>query len=376
MRPLLIAFLLTMTTASGTARELLVYIGTYTKTSSKGIYVARFDPATGKLGEAALAAETVNPSFLALSPDRRHLYAVGEGGGATYNGQPSGTISAYSINPADGKLALINTTVTAGRSPCHVSITPDGANVLVANYSSGTVTLLPVLADGGLDGPAYVDQHEGKSIHPSRQKGPYAHSINPSADGRFAFAADLGTDKVYTYRIDSTTRTLAPAEPASVSVEPGSGPRHLALSPDGRRAYVINELSSTLTTFNVDAATGALKAVQTLSTLPAGFTGNSTTAEVAVHPSGRFVYGSNRGHDSIAVFKADPENGTLTAVDHTPTQGRTPRNFSLDPSGRWLIAANQDGDSLVVFAVDQTTGRLTPTGQTLAVGMPVCVRFY
>jgi 6-phosphogluconolactonase len=376
MRSLLIAFLLTMTTASGIARELLVYIGTYTKTSSKGIYVARFDPLTGKLGEAILAAETVNPSFLTLSPDRRHLYAVGEGGGATYNGQPSGTISAYSINPADGKLALINTTVTAGRSPCHVSITPDKANVLVANYSSGTVTLLPVLADGGLDGPAYVDQHEGKSVHPSRQKGPYAHSITPSADGRFAFAADLGTDKIYTYRIDSTTRTLAPAEPASVSLEPGSGPRHLALSPDGRRAYVINELSSTLTTFNVDTATGALKAVQTLSTLPTGFTGNSTTAEVTVHPSGRFVYGSNRGHDSIAVFKADPENGTLTAVDHTPTQGRTPRNFSLDPSGHWLIAANQDGDSLVVFAVDQTTGRLTPTGQTLAVGMPVCVRFY
>ncbi|MDF3058586.1 MAG: pgl 1 [Rariglobus sp.] len=365
-----------MTTALSSARELLVYVGTYTKTSSKGIYVGRFDAETGRLGELTLAADVVNPSFLALSPDRRHLYAVSEGAGATYNGKPSGTVSAYAINPADGVLALINTTVSAGRGPCHVSVTPDGRNVLVANYSSGTVTLLPVRADGGLDGPAYVDQHEGKSIHPSRQKSPYAHSINPSADGRFAFAADLGTDKIYAYRVDSTTHTLAPAEPASVSLEPGSGPRHLALSPDGRRAYVINELSNTVTTFALDAGTGTLKALQTVPTLPPDFTGNSTTAEVAVHPTGRFVYGSNRGHDSITVFGVDPASGTLTVVEQVATQGRNPRNFSLDPSGRWLIAANQDGDSLVVFSIDPKSGRLTPTGQTVTVGIPVCVRFY
>lgn len=376
MRFSLIALISIMTIASSSARERLVYIGTYTKTSSEGIYVGRFDTETGRLGELTLAAETSNPSFLALSPDRHHLYAVSEGAGATYNGKPTGTVNAYSINPVEGSLSLINTTVSAGRSPCHVSVTPNGKNVLVANYSSGTVTLLPVRVDGGVDGPAAVEQHEGKSIHPSRQKGPYAHSINPSADGRFAFAADLGTDKVYTYAIDSTTHTLTLADPTSVSLEPGSGPRHLAQSADGRFAYVINELANTLTTFSVDARTGELKTLQTVPTLPADFTGSSTTAEVAVHPNGRFVYGSNRGHDSIAVFQVDPAKGTLTAVEHVSTQGRNPRNFALCPSGRWLIAANQDGDSLVVFAVDAESGRLTPTGQTVAVGLPVCVRFY
>lgn len=365
-----------MTSVLGSAREHLVYVGTYTQTSSKGIYVARFDSDTGKLGELTLAAETVNPSFLAFSPDRRRLYAVGEGAGASFNGKPSGTVSAYTLNPADGTLALINTTVSAGSAPCHLSVTPDGANVLVANYSSGNVTVLPVRGDGGLDGPSYVDQHTGKSVHPSRQKGPNAHSINPSADGRFAFAANLGTDKVYTYRVDSTTHTLAPAEPASVSMEPGSGPRHLALAPDGRHAYVINELANTVTTFALDAATGALKPLQTVPSLPADFTGKSTTAEIVVHPSGRFVYGSNRGHDSIAVFSVDPKNATLTFVEHVSTQGRNPRNFSVDPSGRWLIAANQESDSLVIFSIDPATGRLAPTGQTASLGKPVCIRFY
>jgi 6-phosphogluconolactonase len=376
MRLFLSLFLLTMTTAFSSARELFVYVGTYTKTSSKGVYVGRFDSETGKLGEFTVAAEAINPSFLALSPNRRHLYAVSEGSGATYNGKPSGTVNAYSIHSMDGSLVLINTTVSAGRDPCHLSVTPDGKNVLVANYSSGTVTLLPVRADGGVDGPSTVDQHKGKSVHPSRQKGPYAHSINPSADGRFAFAADLGTDQLHTYRIDSNTHSLTPAEPASVALEPGSGPRHLVLSPDNRFAYVISELANTVTTFAVDTATGALKTLQTVPTLPADFTGASTTAEVVMHPGGRFLYGSNRGHDSIAVFKIDPATGMLTPVEHVSTQGRTPRNFAVDPSGRWLIAANQNSDSLVVFAIDATSGRLTPTGQTVIVPSPVCVRFY
>lgn len=375
MRLLLLVSLLTMTTAFGSARELFVYIGTYTKTTSKGIYVARFDAGTGKLGAPIMAAEAVNPSFLALSPDRRHLYAVSESAGMDFNGKPGGAVSAYTLTPSDGSLVLINTQPSGGKGPCHVSTTPDGKAVLVANYSGGTVALLPVRADGGLDAPSAVDQHEGHSIHPTRQKSPFAHSINPSADGRFAYAADLGTDKLYTYRVDTAAGTLAPAEPASVSLAPGSGPRHLALSPDTRHAYVINELANTLTTFAVDAQTGAMKALQTVSTLPAGFTGNNTTAEVAVHPSGRFVYGSNRGHDSIAVFKTDPADGTLTVVEHMSTQGRNPRNFAIDPTGRWLIAANQDGNNLVVFAVDAVTGRLTPTGQTVELGAPVCVRF-
>ncbi|HEY8932757.1 MAG TPA: lactonase family protein [Rariglobus sp.] len=358
------------------AHELLVYVGTYTRTTSKGIYVGRFDPATGKLAPLTVAAEMTNPSFLAVSSDRRHLYAVSEGAGVEFNGQPSGVVNAFALAPADGRLTLINAQPSAGKAPCHIATTPDDQAVLVANYGSGTVSLLPVRADGGLDAPSSVDQHEGRGVHPDRQKHPFAHSINPSADGRFAYAADLGTDEIYIYRVNTAAGTLAAAEPASVRLAPGSGPRHLALSSDARRAYVINELANALTTFAVDTRTGVLTALQTVPTLPADFTGANTTAEVAVHPNGRFLYGSNRGHDSIVVFKVDPSEGTLTLVEHVSTQGRNPRHFAIDPGGRWLIAANQDGNSLVVFAVDIETGRLTPTGQTIELGTPVCVRFY
>jgi 6-phosphogluconolactonase len=371
MRFPLILLLFLMTTALGSARELLVYIGTYTKTASKGIYVGRFDTETGRLGELSLAAEAANPSFIAVSPDRRFLYAVSEGDGAEFNGKPSGSVNAYAINPADGKLTAINSAASAGRSPCHVSVSPDGKSVLVANYSSGTVALLPVQSDGGLSAPTSVDQHEGHGIHPGRQKGPYAHSITPDANGRFAFSADLGADKIYTYRLGPA---LAPGPVANL--EPGSGPRHLAFSSDGKRAYVINELANTILTLSVDTASGTLTPMQTLSTLPADFTGKSTTAEIVVHPNGRFVYGSNRGHDSIAIFAVSPATGTLTTLGHVSTQGRTPRNFVLSPDGRWLIVANQDSDSLVVFSVDPDSGALTPTGQTVTAGLPVCVRFY
>jgi 6-phosphogluconolactonase len=371
MRLRLTLLLFLMTTALGSAHELFVYIGTYTKTTSKGVYVARFDTETGRLGDLTLAAEADNPSFLALSPDRRFLYAVSEGAGAEFNGKPSGSVNAYKINPADGRLTAINSAASAGRSPCHVSVTPDGKSVLVANYSSGTVALLPVQPDGGVAAPSSFDQHEGHSVHPGRQKGPYAHSITPSADGRFAFAADLGTDKIYTYRLENSL-VAGP----TVALEPGSGPRHLALSSGGQRAYVINELANTITTLSVDAASGALTPLQTLSTLPGNFTGKSTTAEIVIHPNGRFVYGSNRGHDSIAIFTVSASTGTLTTAGHVSTQGRTPRNFVISPDGRWLIAANQDSDSLVIFAVDPATGALTPTGQTVTAGMPVCVRFY
>jgi 6-phosphogluconolactonase len=375
MRLISLLSLLLMTIATSSARQLLVYVGTYTKTS-KGIYSGSFDTETGKLGELTLAAEMASPSFLAISADRRFLYAVSETEATTCLGKPSGSVNAYAITPKTGALALLNTEPSAGRHPCHISITPDGKAVLVANYSSGTVALLPVQADGRLSAPASVDQHTGKSINPSRQKAPYAHSITLASDGHFAFAADLGNDQVYTYRVDTSAATLTPASPASVAIEPGSGPRHLAFSPDGHHAYLINELSNTITTFAVDAQTGALKTLQTVPTLPADFSGKNTTAEVVVHPSGRFVYGSNRGHDSIAVFAVDATTGTLSFVEHVSTQGRTPRNFTLSPDGRWLIAANQDGDSLVVYSVDAATGRLTATGQKLTLGAPVCVRFY
>jgi 6-phosphogluconolactonase len=373
MRPTLIILLLLMSIITSSASPLLVFFGTYTKGTSKGLYVARFDTATGRLGEPTLAAEAVNPSFLALSPDRRFLYAVSESAGMTFNDKPSGTVLAYAIQPDTGALTLINSAASAGRGSCHLSVSPDGKAVLVANYSEGTVALLPVQPDGGVGAPASVDQHTGKSVHPSRQKGPYAHSITPAADGRFAFAADLGTDKIYSYRIDTAAATLTPA--AEVELPPGSGPRHLALAPDARHAYVINELSNTITTFAVDAKTGVFTALQTVSTLPEGFT-TGTTAEVVVSPDGRFVYGSNRGHDSIAIFGVSKTDATLTPVGHVSTQGRTPRNFSLSPDGRWLIAANQDGNSVVVYSIDAGTGLPAPTGQTLELGAPVCVRFY
>lgn len=376
MRLLPTLVFLAMSHVPSPAHESLVYVGTYTQTSSKGIQVARFDSATGRLGEFTLAAEAVNPSFLAISPNRRHLYAVSESAGASFNGRPTGTVSAYSLDPITGALGLINTTPSAGPGPCYLSVTPNGSHVLVANYGGGTVALLPVRADGGLDGPSYVDQHEGASIHPTRQTAPHAHSINPSPDGRFAFAANLGTDRLYTYRIDATKHILVPAHPASISVEPGAGPRHLAFAPGGRFAYVINELANTLGVFAVDPADGSIKSVQTVPLLPSGFAGESTAAEVAVHPSGRFVYGSSRGHDSIAVFQVDPANHLLSLVEHVSAGGRNPRHFAVDPTGRWLIVANQKSDSLIVFAIDAENGRLKPTGQTVSIAMPVCVRFH
>lgn len=372
MRPILLLSLLLMTIATSSAKELLVYIGTYTKNASKGIYAGRFDTETGKLGELSLVAEAVNPSFLALSPDRRFLYAVSE----TYSPKHDGSVSAYAINATTGALTFINSAPSSGRGPCHLNVTPDGKAVLVSNYGAGTVAMLPVQPDGGVGEPSFVDQHEGMSVHPSRQKGPHAHSVNLTPDGRFAFVANLGTDKIYTYRVDTAAATLVPASPAFTLVEPGSGPRHLAVSRDSRRAYVISELANTVTTFALDAQSGALTALQTLPALPSDFTGTSSTAEIVASPDGRFVYGSNRGHNSIAVFRVDAETGTLTFVEHVSTQGVTPRNFNLSPDGRWLIAGNQDSDSLVIFAVDSESGRLTPTGQTLAVGSPSCVRFY
>jgi len=362
-----------MTTAISSARELLVYVGTYTKTTSKGIYVGRLDLETGRLGELALAGESINPSFLALSPDHRHLYAVSEGAGSVYADKPSGTVNAFAIDAKTGLLSPINHAASGGKGPCHLTVSPDGKAVFVANYGGGTVAMLPVLADGGLGEPSSVIQHEGHSIHPTRQKQPYAHSITLSPDGRFAYAADLGTDKLYTCRVDSAAVTLSPD--GETTLAPGSGPRHLALHPDNRHAYLINELANTITTLSRDPSTGAMAALQTVTTLPASFSGNNTTAEVAVHPSGRFVYGSNRGHDSIAVFGVDPATGKLTSIENVSTQGKNPRNFAIDPTGRWLIAANQDGNNLVIFAIDQNSGRLTPTGQTVTVGIPVCVKF-
>jgi 6-phosphogluconolactonase len=350
-----------------------VYVGTYTSHGSKGIYSLRLDLETGGLERNGEPAETVNPSFLALHPTRRFLYAVNELGESRHD--TSGGVSAFAIDPRTGALAVLNRQPSGGAAPCHVSLDAPGRNLLVANYWSGSLRVLPVQADGRLAPATATVQHEGRGPNPERQEGPHAHSINLDPAGRFAFAADLGLDQVLVYRFDPAKGTLTPHDPPVARLAGGSGPRHLAFHPDGRHVYLINELSSTITVFGYDAAAGMLAEQQTVSTLPAGFEGGNTTAEVAVRADGRFVYGSNRGHDSLAIFAVDATTGRLTPAGHQPTLGKTPRHFAIEPSGRYLLAANQDSDSVAVFRIDAATGGLEPVGRPVSVPSPVCVRY-
>ena len=374
---LLLANALVAVTASAQAAQgpgtMWVYIGTYTQRGSRGIYRADLDLATGRLESLRLAAEVVNPSFLAIHPSHKFLYAVGEVG--DFAGGRGGAVSALAIDPASGGLSLLNQKSSRGSGPCHVVVDRSGKFVLVANYGGGSVACLPIQPDGSLgDATAFV-QHVGSSVDPRRQEGPHAHSVNLDRANRFAFVADLGLDKVFIYRFDAAQGTLTANDPPWAKVAPGAGPRHFAFHPTGRFAYVINEMHSTVTAFSYDADRGSLETIGTVSTLPEGFLGSSTTAEVQVHPSGKFLYGSNRGHDSIAVFAIDAGTGKLTPVGHASTQGKAPRNFGIDPTGRWLLAANQDSDSIVVFRIDGETGKLLSTGPGIRVPMPVCVKF-
>jgi 6-phosphogluconolactonase len=294
-----------------------------------------------------------------------------------FGDKPTGAVSGFAIDRATGALTLLNQESSGGSGPAHVSVDRKGHTVLVANYGGGSVASLPIGPDGRLGPAASVIVHEGSSVHPKRQTKPYAHSINMDTANTFAYAADLGVDRIFIYRLDPASSKLTPATPAYATLTPGSGPRHLSFHPAGRYAYVINELALTVTVFSRDATSGALTEVQTISTLPAGQPAEPSlsTAEVVVHPSGKFLYGSNRGHDSLVVFAIDEKTGKLTLVQHVPTQGSTPRGFGIDPTGRYLLAGNQRSDSVVVFRIDATSGRLTPTGQTLKVGSPVSVVF-
>jgi 6-phosphogluconolactonase len=350
--------------------EIAVYFGTYTGPKSKGIYLSRLDLTSGKLSAPIVAGEIAQPSFLALHPNRRFLYAVNETGEGR---RSTGQVTAFAIG-TDGKLTLLNQQPSRGSGPCHLVVDRAGKNLLLANYGGGSVAAFPLGSDGRLGASTGFIQHSGSSVNPERQKGPHAHSINLDAANRFAVAADLGLDKVLVYRFDAAKGTLTPNEPPSTSVKAGSGPRHFAFHPNGHNAYVINEIASTVTAFQYNAGQGVLKEVQTLSTLPKDYKGDSSTAEVQVHPSGKFLYGSNRGHDSIAVFAIEA-NGTLRYLENTPTGGRTPRNFGISPDGNYLLAANQDSDNVVVFRIDSKSGRLTSTGNTVAVPSPVCVKF-
>jgi 6-phosphogluconolactonase len=351
-----------------------VFVGTYTeeKHQSKGIYRFELDPATGNLSHRALAAETKNPSFLAIHPNHKYLYAVGELG--KFNGQKSGAVSAFAIDPKTGDLTLLNQQPSGGPGPCHVTVDRVGKHVLAANYEGGSACVLPIRSDGGLGEASEVVHHRGSSVNKQRQEAAHAHSINLDAANRFAFVADLGLDKVMIYRYDAEKGKLPANDPPFVAVTPGSGPRHFAFHPDGRHAYVINELASTVTAMDYDPEHGVLKPIQTVSTLPEDSKGENTTAEVQVHPSGKFLYGSNRGHNSIAVFKIDAKTGELTPAGRQGGDIKIPRNFGIDPTGKYLLVANQESDSIVVFRIDPDSGELTPTGAKAEVPMPVCVK--
>jgi 6-phosphogluconolactonase len=351
--------------------KLWVYVGTYNRNGSKGIYRLEMDLASGKLTPKGLAAAASQPSFLAIHPNQRFLYAVSEVD--DFGGKPSGAIRAFAIEKT-GKLTLLNEQPSGGAGPCHLVVDKKGKHVLAANYGGGSACVLPIRDDGSLGKATAFKQHKGSSVDKDRQKGPHAHSINLDAANRFAFVADLGLDKVLIYRYDAKKGTLTENDPASVAVSGSSGPRHFAFHPNGKNAYVINEMKSTVTALDYDAKQGVLKPVETVSTLPRGYKGNTSTAEVQVHASGKFLYGSNRGHNSITIFTIDPKTGKLTFVGHQASQIKTPRNFAIDPTGTFLVVANQDSDSLVVFRIDPESGKLKPTGNKVKVPFPVCVK--
>ena len=348
---------------------MMVYVGGK-KGKDGAIHRLDLDMATGKLTRVGETAGLKNPSFLAIHPSGKFLFAVNEAWG-----KGGGTVGAFAIGPKDGDLSLLNQQSSGGAGPCHLVVDKVGKNVLAANYGGGSVCVLPVGDDGRLAKATAFIQHEGSSVDPKRQKGPHAHSINLDAANRFAFVCDLGLDKVMVYRFDAAKGTLTPNDPAFAKVAPGSGPRHFAFHPNGRLAYVINEMKSTVTVLSYDPDKGVLSELTTLSTLPKGFEGESYTAEVTVHPSGKFLYGSNRGHNSLAIFALDASMGKIRFVGTESVQGDWPRHFGIDPTGTWLIAANRRTNGLVVFRIDPATGALKPTGHKLAVPAPTCVKF-
>ena len=365
--------------------ETFIYVGTYTEPirfgtgkilegKGQGIYRYRLDRSSGAMELIATTTGVINPSFLAFDPTRRFLYAVNEL--KTWQGRPTGTVSAFAIDPASGALEFLNKQMTHGTDPCHVEVARDGRHVFIANFMSGSVCVLPVRADGSLAPASDFIQHQGSSIDPNRQRGPHAHSVIFDPSEHFAFIPDLGLDKLAAYVFDPTRGKLERHERPWFKATPGAGPRQLAFRSDGRFAYLINELDSSLTALAYDGVNGCFRELQILPTLPEDFNGESTCADVHVSTNGRFVYASNRGHDSIVIYRVDGASGLLSLVGHASTQGRTPRNFALDPEGTFLLAANQDSDTIVTFRIDQKSGALEPTGHVTTVPTPVCVKFF
>ena len=370
--------LVTLTAASDAPKgKYLVFVGTYTEKQSKGIYAYRFDSASSELTPLGLAAETSNPSFLAIDPSHRFLYAVNEVG--KYKEASSGAVTAFAIDSQKGsgptgKLQLLNEVASRGADPCYIAFDKTGKYALVANYTGGSVAVFPVWPDGHIGEASAFVQHAGSGVNHERQEGPHAHWIETTPDNRFAIAVDLGLDELLVYRFNAKNGSLTPNNPPYAKLDPGAGPRHLAFHPNGKFAYVVNGLQSTITAFAYDASHGELHKLKTVSTLPKDFSGSNDTAEIKVHPSGKFLFASNRGHDTIALFSIDGKTGALTLVDHFPTQGKTPRNFEIDPSGKFLFVANQNTNNIVMFRID-SNGRLTAAKQTVEVATPVCLKF-
>jgi 6-phosphogluconolactonase len=355
-----------------TAGTHIAFVGTYTQGAAEGIYAYRYNAADGSMSSLGLVATTPNPSFLALHPNGELLYAVNEG---DPDSPTDGSISAFSIDQATGGLTFLNKVDSMGAAPCHIVVDHTGKFVFAANFVGGNVVSYRLGADGSIGERASLIQHEGSSVHP-RQEAPHAHEVVLSADNSHLFVPDLGMDRVMVYQINAETGELTANDPPAAVLNPGTGPRHMEFHPDGDHAYVIGEINSTITTFAFDAATSAFTSKQVVSTLPADFEGESSTAEIEISADGKFVYGSNRGDDSIAVFAVDAAEKTLTPVEHAPIQGETPRNFVIDPSGAYLFSENQNTNNIVQFSRDAATGKLTPTGQVLTdAPTPVCMVF-
>lgn len=349
----------------------IAYVGTYTHGASRGIYAFHYQG--GALTPIGLAAETVSPSFLLMHPKAGVLYAVNEtrSYGSLAN---SGSVSAFAIDPATAKLTLLNTVASRGADPCHLAADGAGRWLFVANYSGGSVAVFPIREDGSLGEATQQFRHSGAArAIPERQEMAHVHSVDLSPDNRFLYVSDLGLDTIFVYRLDAATGRLR--QHAAVRTAPGRGPRHLAFTPDRRFAYSLGELDASVTLYSHDPATGEMREMQSVSALPAGFDGTRSGAEIAVDPSGRFLYASNRGHDSIAVFSIDAERGLLRACGHVSTMGRTPRHFAVDPAGTHLLAANQDTGTIVTFRIDPDNGMPTPVGRPVAAPDPVCILF-
>lgn len=353
--------------AAATPHRVRVFFGT-----NQGIYTSIFNLATGEISEAKVASAMVKPSFLTIHPSGEYLYSVCEI--ETADGKKNGGVAAFGVERNSGQIVLLNRQSSEGKGPCHVSLDKDGKALFVANYGSGSCASLPIGGDGQLGAPASAHQHQGKSIDPARQEGPHAHSIHLDPANKFAFVCDLGLDQILVYKFDPATAKLTPNDPPFARTPAGGGPRHFAFHPSGKWAFANNEMKSSVTVYAYDADKGTLTAGQTLSTLPNEVKGNST-AETQVHRTGKFVYVSNRGHDSIAIFEFDASTGKLTAKGHQASGGKTPRNFCIDPTGGYLVAANQGSGNVVVFRIDQKTGGLTAIGQEIKVPSPACVKF-